>query len=219
MSIASLAPLDGPAAAERPSTPGLRVSWVTMALFAAVIAYVDGFWVTSLHGAVGSVDSTQSPFVHWLRDSTLMLPPLILAVLAALRVARRWVGHNRREITRLAGAALLVILFSSAASIAEVALKAASDYRVEVNQLEQVHSIHATTVAVEAGTVAASADDSCTSLCAARHATLMTQIRAVELATVVLLITNFVLVLWVLALRGGRVWTPRERDPTDARAR
>ena len=176
---------------------------MTVALFAIVIAYVDGFCVTSLHGAVGSVASTQSPFVHWLRDSTLMLPPLALAVGAALELARRWVGNNRREITRLVGAALLVILCSSAASIAEVALQAASDYRVEVNQLAQLHSIHATTIA----------------LSAARHAALMTQIRAVELAVVVLLITNFVVVGWVLALRGGKVWTPRESSQADARAR
>ena len=203
MSIASPVQLDVPAAAERPVHTRLSVSWMTVAVFATVIAYVDGFCVTSLHGAVGSVASTQTPFVHWLRDSTLMLPPLALAVGAALTLARRWVGHNRREITRLVGAALLVILFSSAASIAEVALKAASDYRVEVNELEQVHSTHSTTIA----------------LAAARHATSTLQIRAVERAVVVLLITNFVLVLWVLALRGGRVWTPRERNPAGARAR
>jgi hypothetical protein len=219
MSIVSLAALDAPASAERPSTTGLQVSWVTVAAFAIAIAYVDGFCVTSLHGAIGSVDSTESPFVHWLRDSTLMMPPLVLAVLAALGLARRWVGHNRREIARLAGAALLVILFSSAASIAEVAISSASDYRVQANQLEQVHSIHATTVAVQPGTVGESSPGSCTSLCAARHETVVTQLRGVGVATVVLLITNLVLVLWVLALRGGRVWTPGKSRRANAGAR
>ena len=219
MPIDSLVPLDSPAAAERPSIPGLRVSWVTVAVFALAMAYIDGFCVTSLHGAIGSVDSTQSPFVHWLRDSTLMVPPLTLAVLAALGVARRWVGQNRREITRLAGAALLVIVFSSTASIAEVAISSASDYRVQINQLEQIHSLHATTVAVQRGNVTASTPDSCTSLCGARHDTFVTQLRGIGLASVVLLIANFVLVLWVLALRGGRVWTPRERSPVNVRAR
>ena len=203
MSIVSLPPLDVSDVAERPTITQLSMSWMTVAVFAAVIAYVDGFCVTTLHGAVGSVDSVQSPFVHWLRDSTLMLPPLVLAVGAALWLARRWVGHNRRELTRLVGAALLVILFSSAASIAEVALTAASDYRVEVNQLEQVHSTHSTPIALHA----------------ARHSTLTLQIRAVERASVVLLVTNFALVLWVLALRGGRVWIPREKSPASARAR
>ena len=47
----------------------------------------------------------------------------------------------------------------------------------------------------------------------------MTQIRAVELAVVVLLISNFVVVGWVLALRGGKVWTRRESSQADARAR
>jgi hypothetical protein len=33
-----------------------QVSWVTIALFAIVFAYVDGFWVTSMQGAVGAFE-------------------------------------------------------------------------------------------------------------------------------------------------------------------
>ena len=207
MSTVSLPPVDTSRSAEHSSAARPQVSPVTVALFAIVIAYVDGFCVTSLHGAVGSVGTTQSPFEHWLRDSTLMLAPVGLAVVAALRLASRWVGHNRREIVRLSGAALLVILSTSAASIAEVSIRSASDYRDEANELELVHSFHATTIANPSGTAALPVADSCDPLCAALHRTLETQVHAVELASAVLIITNLVLVLWVLALRGGRVWT------------
>jgi hypothetical protein len=52
----------------------LRPSWVTIGLWAVVIAYVDGFWVTSLQRTVGAFERNQPPFMRWLRDSTLMLP-------------------------------------------------------------------------------------------------------------------------------------------------
>ena len=58
----------------REAAEPLQVSWVTVVVCASVIAYIDGFWLTSLRGAVGAIDATQSPFSRWLRDSTLMVP-------------------------------------------------------------------------------------------------------------------------------------------------
>ncbi len=76
----------------------LGVSWPTIIVFAVVISYVSGFWVTSLQGAIGSLDRSQPPFGRWLRDSTLMLPLYVVAVLVAVLLARRWFGHYRRTV-------------------------------------------------------------------------------------------------------------------------
>lgn len=190
----------------------LQVSWVTVVVCASVIAYIDGFWLTSLRGAVGAIEVTQSPFSRWLRDSTLMVPPLILAVLAALLLTRRWVGRNRRELVQLAAAALLIVVIGSVVSIAEVTARAAHDYSIQARQLEVNHSGHTTTVTTQPATADSTSSGTCVGLCAAKHATLMAQVRAVGYASVVLVLTNLVLVAWALAARGGRLWSPLRVD-------
>ena len=184
----------------------LQVSGVTVALCAIVIAYIDGFVVTSLRGAVGAIEDLQSPFSHWLRDSTLMLPLFTLAVAAALVVTRRWVGQSRREVVQLALAAVLIIAITTAVSIGQVASNSVHDYNVQAGQLGIMHSTHATSVAALAGTGEVSSRGTCAALCAARHATLIVHLRAGIYVSIVLLITNLVLAVWVLALRGGRLW-------------
>ena len=206
MSIASLPSLDADALAQPITRAPLRISRLTIAVSAVVIAYADGFWVTSLHGAVGSVDSSQTPFVRWLRDSTMMLPALTLAVLAALVLTRCWVGQSRREAVQLASAALMMIVICSVVSTGEVTVNSVTDYGVQVAQLEASHSTHATTPVVDPGTVVVPSTGACTGLCSARHQTLMVHVRAVGYAAMILLITNAVLVIWVFALRGGRLW-------------
>jgi len=193
-------------ARERPD-----VSGATVALLTIVIAVVDGFWVTSLHGAVGDVASGQDQFHRWMRDSTMMLAPLALSMLAALALSHRltrWRGHA----LRLVAAAVLIIGISTAVGIAEVSISAAADYTTQADELIHVHSIHTTTV-VAAATSADAIQFSQAALDAARHLTLMAHVRGVEKASVVLLLTNIVLVLWVLALRGGRLWVDRGPVP------
>lgn len=195
-----------------PSRERPDVSRASVALLTIVIAVVDGFWVTSLHGAVGDVASGQDQFHRWMRDSTMMLPSLALSMLAALSLSRRltrWRGH---ATVRLATAAVLIIAISTAVSIAEVSISAAADYTAQANELEHVHSIHTTTVAAAGLSANENNPTSRIALDAARHLTLKAHIRGVERASVILLLTNVVLVLWVLALRGGRLWV--NRDPT-----
>jgi hypothetical protein len=200
------------APSEREAAERVRVNWVTVVVCASVIAYIDGFWLTSLRGAVGAIEATQSPFSHWLRDSTLMVPPLVLAVLAALLLTRRWIGQNRREAVQLAVAALLIVGIGSAVSIAEVTARAAHDYSIQARQLEVNHTGHTSVVTTQPATANSTSSGTCTGLCAAKHATLMAQVRAVGYASVVLLVTNLVLVAWALAARGGRLWSPPRTD-------
>src|SRR5262245_52717400 len=85
----------------------LSVYWLTVAFFAVVIAFGDGFWVTSVQGAVGSIERNDPPFSRWLRDSTLMVPLFFLAVLAAILLGRRWFAGNRSRLVKFGGTALL----------------------------------------------------------------------------------------------------------------
>jgi len=195
----------------------LPVSWATVSLLAVVLAYVDGFWLTSLQGAVGAIERNQPPFARWLRDSTLMVPIFFLAIVAALLLARRWVGRSRRELVKLGATALLVIGIGSAVGIAEVAASSAYDFKLQTTHLQLAQHLRHTD---EAPTDAASAPSAalhlhhtgatgpCDAYCSARHATLLVHVRAVKLASGVLLISNPVLVAFVLALRGGRLWLP-----------
>ena len=194
------------AASAAMATGRLHVSWPTVGVFAAVITFVDGFWVTSLQGAVGAIEVTQHPMMRWIRDSTLMLPLLFVAVLAALSLTRRWVGHSHRELRQLAVAALLTVVITSVVSLAQVATMSVHDYNIQAAQLGQIHAGHASTVALDPASVVPASSAGCTALCAARHATMMAHVRSLGYAGAVLLFTNLVLVVWVLALRGGRLW-------------
>jgi hypothetical protein len=213
MSISLLAPPDADGSTAHRQTTRLSVSWTTVVVCAIAIAYVDGYWSTSLRGAVGAIELSQRPFTSWLRDSTLMLPLFVLAVVAALALTRRWVGRSHRELVQLSVAALLTIVLTSAVSIAGVATVSAYDYNIQASQLGQIHANHASTIAIDPGTVIPSNPGTCTKLCSARHATLMAHVRAVGYASIVLLITNLVLVVWVLALRGGRLWAAKPATP------
>ena len=195
-----------------PHTRRLEVSWATVALLTIVIAVVDGFWVTSLHGAVGDVASGQDQFHRWLRDSTMMLPSLALSVLAALALSRRLARWSWHGIVRLAAAAVLIIAISTAVGIAEATVSAAADYATQANELTHVHSIHTTTVAAAPATADANNPTALTALNAARRSTLTAHVRGLKKVSVLLLVTNMVLVLWVLAVRAGRLWLPTTSD-------
>src|SRR5262249_3682517 len=57
--------------------------------FAVALAFGSGLWLTALHLAEGATERDEPPLLlHWLRDSTLALPLVFVAVLGALLVAR-----------------------------------------------------------------------------------------------------------------------------------
>ncbi len=212
MSISLLAPPDVHGSPAHRQTSRLSVSWATVIVCAVVIAAVDGYWATSLRGAVGAIEVNQSPFRSWMRDSTLMLPLFVLAVVAALALTRRLVGRSHRELVQLSVAALLTIVFTSVVSIGGVATTSVYDYDLQASQLGQIHTSHNTKPAIDPGAVIVSTKGTCVGLCSARHATLMAHVRSVGYASLVILLTNLVLVAWVLALRGGRLWAPHPVD-------
>jgi hypothetical protein len=191
-------------------TPRLvRLSWLTVAVFAVAFAYVDGFWVTSLQGAIGSLERSRPPFQRWLRDSTLMLPVYVGAVVVALLLARRWVGQRRRAVARLGTATVLIVAICTAVGAAEVANSSAYDYHLQTEHLDEVDALnhaHAREGRVVPSAYADADSDACTGLCAAKRSTRELHVRAVTRASVVLLLTNSLLAIWLLALRGGQLW-------------
>jgi hypothetical protein len=88
-----------------------------------------------------------------------------------------------------------------------VATNAVADYTIQASEIGVLNHVdHFSTPVAAATTVDAGNLTTCTAACVARNLTVMADVRAVGYASVVLLITNLALVLWVLALRGGRLW-------------
>lgn len=167
------------------------VPWLTVASLAVVMAYADGFWMMSLRGAVGAIERTQEPFVSWLRESTLVLPVFVVAVLGALALALHLFGPEPRKWSTVL-TALLVVAAGTGVGIVLITVSSAYDYRLQADQLQLIGSMSHTCP-----------QDGCVAL--QEQASLGLQVRAVGYGSGMLLVTNFVLVGWVVAIRGGRL--------------
>jgi hypothetical protein len=187
-------------AAERRAAP---IPWLTVLVLAALMAYVDGFVVTSTEGAVGAIGSNDSPFTSWLRDSTLALPVFIFAVYRMLAWSSRRYGPGLRRPRAVLVTGLIVVAVGSMVGVAEVAASGFANYELQAEQLRETQSVHG-----HATPVAGAADaDACTGLCASLDATAAAHVRAAEYASALVLAANVVLVGWVVAARGGRLDT------------
>jgi len=182
------------------------VWWVTVAFFAALIAYADGFWVISMQGAVATFQHTDPPFERWLRVSTMMLPLFALAVLSAMLMARRWVGEGHRGLVKYGTTALLLVVLTSGVAIAEVAGSTVYDYHTQNSGIEQREHIHATQPAATSGSLQQADSGSCNEVCAIQQTNLRAHVRAALGATLLIVVTNLVIVLWVMALRSNRLF-------------
>jgi hypothetical protein len=165
--------------------------WKTVMALAVVLAYADGFWLTSLRGAVGAIERTQSPFASWWQEATLVLPVFVLAVLGALTLAMRWFGPVLRRSRGLVVAGLLVVAAATLVGIAQTVASAAYDYHLQTHQMQIMDSMRSL----------------CQGSCLAekQHATLLVHIHGVLYISGRLLVTNLVLVAWLVAMWGGRL--------------
>jgi hypothetical protein len=90
----------------------------------------------------------------------------------------------------------------------EVAASSAYDYHLQVQHLEAAHRLqHATFLNVDSTPVRIGSA-TCDALCAARRSTLDVHVAVLRYAGPRLLLTNAILILWALALCGGRLWVP-----------
>src|SRR4029079_425137 len=106
----------------------------------------------------------------------------------------------------------LITVIGTAIGIAETAASSAYDYRLQASSLEQMVAFNHTHEDAVATAPGATASQDCTALCAQKHLTLMSHLKAVKLAAELLLVSNLVLVLWVLMMRGDRLWRSARAD-------
>ncbi len=169
----------------------VQVPWSTVLPLAIVMAYADGFWMITSRTAVGAIERTQTPFASWWRESTVAVPVYVLAVLGALTLALRWFSLGRRTAGRTALTALLIAGAGTVTGTVLVAASAAYDYHLQSLQMTMMNSMHGLCIT------------SC--LAQAQQATLSAQITAAAFASGLLMVTNLVLVGWLVAMRGGRL--------------
>jgi hypothetical protein len=186
---------------------------VALVVLAVVIDLVDTFWITSLRGAVGAIDGVQHPFRSWVRTSVLMFPLYVLAVAAAAGLARRWFRAIRWRLARSLAVAGLVLAATVVVGVGAVAVNAVRDYHRQSAELTVVHALHA-----NAGAAAAEAEGAahvaaghlsagCDALCEAKRSTLEVHQRAVFYGGAVLVISNAMLVAFLVVLWGLRLWS------------
>jgi hypothetical protein len=168
------------------------VPWGTVLLFGAALALADWFWVVALGGAVGSIQRVEAPFARWLSGSLVLLPLFGLAVLVALAMARRRYGAVLLRAREVVATGSMVAAAATVAGIGTLVASSVFDYRLQMTQLDDMSTMGATR---------------CVGQCleAQQQATLTLHLRAVALGSLLLVVTNVLVVAWLVAVRGGRL--------------
>jgi hypothetical protein len=205
----------------QPRSDRWTVPWPTVALLAVLMAGATGFLVEALRGATGAISLTQHPFHNWLRDSALLAPMFAGGVFGALALARRRFGPALHAVRPVLGASALIVGVGTLIGIAALTADAAYNYHLQSDQLGLAHSLHSTALSGEtsgdlAGHDHGSTGGTCSGNCLAQRQTLQIHIKGVERTSGLLLVSNLVIVGWVVALRGGRLDVARALDRADS---
>ncbi|MEZ5412204.1 MAG: hypothetical protein R2761_29500 [Acidimicrobiales bacterium] len=192
-----------------------RVSLLTVGLVAVLTAFADGFFVISLQGAVGAVERVGDPFRRWITTSVLLVPAYCLAVLGAVALARWWFADSRHRRLLYASALVTMIGATTIAGVVTVAGSSAYDYHLQSARIERV-ATQTEELTGRPSSEAASPRSVRVSVCVeceARRRTLESHVRGGTFASLLTLVTNTVLVVWIVALRGGQLWIDGTRRP------
>jgi hypothetical protein len=182
--------------------------WVTVFALAVLMAAVDGFILTSLQGAVGAIERSQGPFASWSRDTAIVLPVFVVAVMWALTRAHRKHGlasPAMRSWRRVVTTALLIAAAGTAVGIAETTVSAAIDYRLQSQLLQRMSVTHGHSTVTSNGSLAADSAYADGGWTQEQRDTMALDVKAVGYGSGLILGVNVVLVGWVVALRGGRL--------------
>ena len=187
------------ARAHRRPVDRTAIPWAAVLTFAVLLATADWFWVIALRGAVGATERTSAPFVSWLQGSALLTPLFACAVLAALAVASRWFGPVLGGRRSVLVTGLLIVAAGTLAGAGTLLVSGAYDYRLQLDMLD-----HMLPMGVQCL-------ESCQQL--QKDATTTLQLKALGFGSLILLVTNLVLVAWLVALRGGRLTVGKPQPP------
>jgi hypothetical protein len=183
--------------------------WVTVFALAIVMAAADGFILTSLQGAVGAIERAQGPFASWARDTAIVLPLFVVAMMWAFTRAHRKHGLTSpamRSWRRVVTTALLIVAAGTAVGVAETTVSAAMDYRLQSQLLERMSATHGShSIAGANGSPIANPAYTDGAWSPEQRQTMALDVKAVGFGGGLMLATNIVLVGWVVALRGGRL--------------
>lgn len=197
------------------------VSWVTVALLTVALTYADGFVLTVLTSAVGSIQRTQSPFSLWLVDSTILLPLFLLAILVAFRLARHRLDTVLWKPRQVLTTALLVALAGTIIGVGAAVGNGAYNYYLQANELQATGPVHADHLGAggAAGQTPGHDHDECDIVCQQQQATLVADLKAVGFGGPLMLALNLVVVGWMVALIGGRLTADEgETEPATGRS-
>ncbi len=106
----------------------------------------------------------------------------------------------------------MIVAVCTLVGIVEVANSAAYDYQLQKEHVDLLDGFNHTQH--EATSTAAQTDD-CVGTCAAKQATLGLHVRAGTQASALMLITNMLLVAWLFAVGGDRLWKRARPNHTD----
>jgi len=167
------------------------VPWGTVVTLAVGMSCTSAFWLVSLAGAVGAPKRYETPTLTWAMLSLTLLPAFGAGVLGGLMLARRWFGPLLHGWTRVTVTALLVLATGTLVGVAAIAASGAYDYHLQLPHI--AHPMQGMA--------------SCTGSCVPReqHEIFVLHVRGVMLVSQKLLLTNAVLVAWVVAMWGGRI--------------
>lgn len=183
----------------RESPDQWSVAWRTVVVLAAAMSFADLFWVISLREAVGAVERTSDPFAQWVRESALLVPCYVLGVLGARHLVLPRSGATSVRAIPVVATALVVAALGTVVGVLALGVSSAYDYRLQMALLTHVSS-HGSCL------------DDC--LAAPRTATADLQLTSMGYGSAILLVTNLLLVAWLVALAGGRLRLSRRRRST-----
>jgi hypothetical protein len=195
--------------------------WSTVLLLSVVLAFADGFVLTSLTGAVGFIKRAQDLFANWVVQSAIILPFFVIAMLLMLRLIRRKQGLILRGGKKVLTAALLLAVAGTVVGVLAVSASSAYDYFLQSTELDVSGPLHNHSTVTIPGAAAAANDPhaahgDCDEVCIDKRQTLVDDIRGVGLAGPAMLVANIVLVGWLLALLGGQLSPSASRRKTAA---
>jgi hypothetical protein len=86
--------------------------------FAVLLTFGAGLWLYLVHEVEGATEATDLPgVIHWLRDSSLALPLVVLSVFMGGALARRFLERYGSTIGELMAGAVVAVVIAVYASL------------------------------------------------------------------------------------------------------